>query len=51
MKDKAKKPLPRFKTDKEAENFVDAADLTQFDLSGEVMSFELEEKSIISEDE
>ena len=29
-----KPPLPVFKTDEEAEAFVDTADLTQFDLSG-----------------
>ncbi|MGH9610049.1 MAG: CopG family antitoxin [Bryobacteraceae bacterium] len=29
-----KKRIPRFKTDREAELFVDTADLTQFDLAG-----------------
>lgn len=29
-----KKPLPKLKTDKEAEDFVAEADLTQYDLSG-----------------
>lgn len=29
-----KPPLPVFKTDEEAEAFVDTADLTQFDLNG-----------------
>jgi predicted DNA binding CopG/RHH family protein len=28
------KPLPTFKSDKEAEDFVENADLTDFDLSG-----------------
>lgn len=27
-------PVPGFRTDKEAEDFVEGADLTQFDLSG-----------------
>jgi predicted DNA binding CopG/RHH family protein len=31
-----KKSLPLFKTDKEAENFVETADLTNYDLSGGV---------------
>ena len=40
-----KKPLPRHKTDKEAEDFVANSDLTQFDLSGMVrMRFELRPK-------
>ena len=29
-----RKKIPTFKTDKEAEAFVDTADLTQYDLSG-----------------
>ncbi|MFZ0889769.1 MAG: CopG family antitoxin [Candidatus Binataceae bacterium] len=29
-----KKKLPRFKSDKEAEEFVDKADLPEYDLSG-----------------
>jgi predicted DNA binding CopG/RHH family protein len=29
-----KRKLPRFKNDKEAEEFVDKADLTEYDLSG-----------------
>jgi predicted DNA binding CopG/RHH family protein len=29
-----KRKLPRFKSDKEAEEFVDKADLTEYDLSG-----------------
>ena len=28
------KPIPAFKTDEEAERFVDSADLTEYDLSG-----------------
>ena len=28
------KKIPKFKTDKEAEDFVDQADLTEYDLSG-----------------
>ena len=39
------KPLPTFKTDKEAEDFVDTADLSEYDLSGgRVMRFELRRK-------
>ena len=39
------KPIPRFKTDAEAEDFVATADLTQYDLSGgQVMRFELKRK-------
>ncbi|GGF15282.1 hypothetical protein GCM10011321_03900 [Youhaiella tibetensis] len=30
----SKPPVPTFRTDKEAEDFVENADLTQFDLSG-----------------
>ena len=30
----SKPPVPAFRTDKEAEDFVENADLTQFDLSG-----------------
>ena len=47
MKTKAKlKPLPKFKTDKQAEDFVDQADLTQFDFSGfKSMKFEFASKS------
>ncbi len=29
-----KKTIPAFKTDKEAQEFVDTADLTEYDLSG-----------------
>ena len=40
-----KKRIPTFKTDKEAEDFVAAADLTDYDLSGgEVVRFELKRK-------
>jgi predicted DNA binding CopG/RHH family protein len=39
------KKLPAFKTDREAERFVDTADLTQYDLSGgEFVRFELKPK-------
>jgi predicted DNA binding CopG/RHH family protein len=40
-----KKPIPTFKTDKQAEDFVANADLTDYDLSGgEVVRFELKRK-------
>ena len=40
-----KKKIPTFRTDKEAEDFVDKADLTQFDLSGlQPVQFEFEKK-------
>jgi CopG antitoxin of type II toxin-antitoxin system len=40
-----KKTIPTFKTDKEAEDFVATADLTDYDLSGgEVVRFELKRK-------
>jgi predicted DNA binding CopG/RHH family protein len=43
---KALKPLPRLKSDEEAERFVDTADLTEYDLSGfKRMHFEFEPKS------
>jgi predicted DNA binding CopG/RHH family protein len=39
------KTLPSFKTDRAAEQFVDKADLTQYDLSGgEFVRFELKPK-------
>jgi predicted DNA binding CopG/RHH family protein len=39
------KTIPTFKTDKEAEDFVATADLTNYDLSGgKVMRFELKRK-------
>ena len=41
-----KKPLPKLKSDKEAEDFVATADLTDYDLSGmRMMRFEFEPKS------
>jgi len=40
-----KKPIPTFKTDKEAEDFVATANLTDYDLAGgEVVRFELKRK-------
>ncbi len=40
-----KRKIPTFRTDREAEDFVDKADLTKFDLSGATpMRFELEKK-------
>jgi predicted DNA binding CopG/RHH family protein len=40
-----KKPIPTFKTDKEAEDFVATANLTDYDLTGgEVVRFELKRK-------
>ena len=40
-----KKKVPAFKTDAEAEAFVDTADLTQYDLSGgKAVRFEFEKK-------
>jgi len=41
-----KKKLPSFKNDKEAEKFVDKADLTEYDLSGmRPIHFEFQPKS------
>ena len=41
-----KKQIPEFKTDAEAEKFVDSADLTQFDLSGaKLIRFEFKPKN------
>jgi predicted DNA binding CopG/RHH family protein len=41
-----KKPLPKLKSDKEAEDFVATSDLTDYDLSGmRMMRFEFEPKS------
>lgn len=41
-----KKKIPIFKTDKEAERFVDAADLSAYDLSGfRNVRFEFEKKT------
>jgi predicted DNA binding CopG/RHH family protein len=40
------KKIPTFKTDKEAEAFVDKANLTQYDLSGaKPVQFEFEKKA------
>ena len=40
-----KKRIPRFKTDKEAEDFVNSADLSKYDLSGaKAVKFEFEKK-------
>jgi predicted DNA binding CopG/RHH family protein len=40
-----KKPIPTFKTDREAEDFVAKADLTGYDLSGgQVVRFEMRPK-------
>ncbi|MEQ8736324.1 MAG: BrnA antitoxin family protein [Rhodospirillaceae bacterium] len=41
-----KKKIPTFKTDKAAEDFVDKADLSEYDLSGATpMRFEFETKA------
>ena len=41
-----KKKIPTFKTDEEAERFVDTADLSKYDLSGlKPVRFEFEKKS------
>jgi predicted DNA binding CopG/RHH family protein len=41
-----KKTIPTFRTDKEAERFVDTADLSEYDLSGLTpVRFEFEKKS------
>lgn len=43
--EKPLKPMPRLRTDEEAERFVAEADLTEYDLSGfEPMRFELRRK-------
>jgi predicted DNA binding CopG/RHH family protein len=40
-----KKPIPSFRTDAEAEKFVDTADLSEYDLSGgQIVHFELKPK-------
>ncbi len=40
-----KRPIPTFKTDKEAEDFVETADLSVYDLTGgQVVRFELKRK-------
>jgi predicted DNA binding CopG/RHH family protein len=47
MSDRKKlKPIPRLKTDKEAERFIEEADLTEYDLSGfKSVRFEFEKKT------
>jgi predicted DNA binding CopG/RHH family protein len=40
-----KRPIPTFKTDSEAEDFVAQADLTEYDLSGgQIVRFEMRPK-------
>ena len=39
-----KKTIPSFATDDEAENFVDTADLSEYDLKGTFVRFELKPK-------
>lgn len=39
-----KKTIPTFKSDEEAAAFVDAADLSQFDLKGQLVRLELKAK-------
>jgi len=39
-----KKTIPTFKSDEEAERFVDTADLSEYDLSGQFVKFELKRK-------
>jgi predicted DNA binding CopG/RHH family protein len=39
-----RKTIPTFKTDEEAEAFVDTADLSEYDLSGHFVKFELRKK-------
>lgn len=39
-----KKTIPSFRTDEEAEKFVAAADLSEYDLSGQFVKFELRRK-------
>jgi len=38
------KTIPTFKTDEEAERFVDTADLSEYDLKGQFVQFELKRK-------
>jgi predicted DNA binding CopG/RHH family protein len=40
-----KKTIPAFKTDQDAEAFVATADLSQFDLKGRLVTFELHPKN------
>ncbi len=43
---KKRKPMPSLRSDRQAEEFVDSADLSEFDLSGfKPMRFELQNKS------
>jgi predicted DNA binding CopG/RHH family protein len=45
-RDRMKKKLPKLKSDEEAEQFVAAADLTDYDLSGmRIARFEFQPKS------
>ena len=47
MKTKSK-PMPSFASDADAERFVDAADLSRYDLSGfKPMNFEFEPKTAV----
>jgi predicted DNA binding CopG/RHH family protein len=39
-----KKTIPSFKTDEEAERFVDTADLSEYALKGQFVQFELKRK-------
>ncbi len=39
-----KKTIPTLETDEEAERFVDTADLSEYDLSGQFVKFELRRK-------
>ena len=39
-----KKTIPTFTSDEEAERFVDTADLSEYDLSGQFVKFELKRK-------
>jgi len=39
-----KKTIPTFKTDAEAERFVETADLSEYDLKGQFVQFELKPK-------
>ena len=48
MKDTKSKPMPSVRSDEEAEQFVDTADLSKYDLSGfKPMHFEIESKSAV----
>ena len=38
------KTIPTFKSDEEAERFVETADLSEYDLSGQFVKFELKRK-------